>query len=111
MVLVVWHYSYTRAKLYDVCLDQENHTAMKHIEIVDGALNSRFELYAVTDQIFDLLFPAEEDEIYLEDLNKELQEDAAFWDQVYAREVDRRTVKGIHGILHTHPKAIEQTAS
>ena len=32
----------------------------------------------------------------------------------YAREVDRRTVKGIHGILHTHPKAkisiIEQTA-
>ena len=87
---------------------------MKHIEIVDGALNSRFELYAVTDQIFDLLFPADEDEIYLEDLSKELQEDAAFWDQVYAREVDRRTVQGIHGILHTHPKAkisiIEQTA-
>lgn len=65
---------------------------MKHIEIVDGALNSRFELYAVTDQVFDLLFPAEEDEIYLEELSKELQEDGAFWDQVYAREVDRRTV-------------------
>ena len=45
----------------------------------------------------------------------ELQENAAFWDQVYAREVDRRTVKGIHGILHTHPKAkisiLEQTAN
>ena len=87
---------------------------MKHIEIVDGALNSRFELYAVTDQVFDLLFPAEKDEIYLEDLSKELQEDAAFWDQVYAREVNRHTVQGIHGILHTHPKAkisiLEQTA-
>ena len=87
---------------------------MKHIEIVDGALNSRFELYAVTDQVFDLLFPIEKDEIYLEDLSKELQENAAFWDQVYAREVDRRTVQGIHGILHTNPKAkisiLEQTA-
>ncbi len=94
---------------------EDNEDNMKHIEIVDGALNSRFELYAVTDQIFDLLFPSEEDEIYLEDLNKELQENTAFWDQVYAREVDRRTVKGIHGILHTHPKAkisiLEQTAS
>ncbi len=88
---------------------------MKHIEVVDGALNSRFELYAVPDQLFDLLFSAAEDEIYLEDLSKELQENAAFWDQVYAREVDRRTVRGIHGILHIHPKAkisiLEQTAS
>ena len=78
---------------------------MKHIEIVDGALNSRFELYAVTEQVFDLLFPTEKDEIYFEDLSKELQENAAFWDQVYAQEVNRRTVQGIHGILHTHPKA------
>lgn len=78
---------------------------MKHIEIIDGALNSRFEIYAVPEQIFDVLFNKEKDEIYLEELPQELQEDAAFWDQVYALEVDRRTVKGIHGILHTHPKA------
>ncbi len=107
---MVWHYSYTRAKLYDACLDQENHTA-----IVDEALNSRFERYAVPDQVFDLLFSAEEDEIYLEDLSKEQQENAAFWDQVYAREVDRRTVQGMHGILRTHPKAkisiLERTAN
>ena len=35
LVLQQWslvvHYPCTRAKLYNVCLDQENHTAMKHI--------------------------------------------------------------------------------
>ena len=78
---------------------------MKNIEIVDGALNSRFEIYTVDDEVFQKLFPEEKDEIYLEDLSEELQNDAALWDQVYAREVDRRSVQGIHGILHTHPRA------
>ena len=78
---------------------------MKNIEIVDGALNSRFEIYAVEDEVFDVLFPGSGDEIYLEDLSEELQNDAAFWDQVYVREVERHLVQGIHGILHTHPRA------
>ena len=78
---------------------------MQNIEIVDGALNSRFEIYAVGDEVFEALFPEGKDEIYLEDLSEELQDDAALWDRVYAREVDRRSVRGIHGILHTHPKA------
>ena len=78
---------------------------MKNVEIVDGALNSRFEIYAVDDEVFQRLFPTGRDEIYLEDLNEEIQNDADFWDRVYAREVDRRSVQGIQGILHTHPRA------
>jgi hypothetical protein len=34
-----------------------------------------------------------------------LQEEVAFWDRFYSQEVDRRTVAGIHGVFHTHPKA------
>lgn len=78
---------------------------MKNIEIVDGALNSRFEIYAVTDEIFARLFPVGTDEIYLEDLDEHVQEDATFWNQVYAQALDRQSVQGIHGILHTHPRA------
>ena len=78
---------------------------MKNIEIVDGALNSRFEIYTVEDDVFNALFPDGKDEIYLEDLSEKLQSDAVFWERVYAREVERRSVQGIHGILHTHPKA------
>jgi hypothetical protein len=88
---------------------------MKNIEIVDGALNSRFEIYAVQDSIFDRLFLEGKDEIYLEDLSQELQDDAEFWNQVYATEIERPAVRGIHGIIHTHPKAkvsiLERTAS
>lgn len=77
---------------------------MKNVEVVDGALNSRFEIYAVDDEFFAQLFTSI-DEIYLEDLSEELQNDAAFWDRFYAHEVNRHSVRGIHGILHTHPKA------
>lgn len=77
---------------------------MKHVEIIDGALNSRFEIYAVSDEDFRRIFGSKE-EVYLEDLGESLQDDAAFWDRFYATEVDRRTVVGIHGVLHTHPRA------
>ena len=77
---------------------------MKHVEIIDGALNSRFEIYAVSEEDFRRVFGAK-DEVYLEDLDQSLQDDAAFWDRIYANEVDRRTVVGIHGVFHTHPKA------
>ena len=78
---------------------------MKNIQIIDGALNGRFEIYTLTDQIFNQLFALGQDEIYLEDLDEDLQNDETFWNQVYAQEIDRRTVQGIHGILHTHPRA------
>lgn len=77
---------------------------MKHVEIIDGALNSRFEIYAVAEDDFGRIFGSK-DEVYLEDLEDALQNDAAFWDRVYAQEIDRRIVVGIHGVLHTHPKA------
>jgi hypothetical protein len=76
---------------------------MKHVEIIDGALNSRFEIYAVSEEDFRRIFGSK-DEVYLEDLDDALQDDATFWDRFYAEEVDRRTVMGIHGVLHTHPK-------
>ena len=78
---------------------------MRNIEIVDGALNSRFEIYAVDDATFEALFPNGESETYLEDLSEDLQDDVAFWDRVYTREIDRHQVQGIHGVLHTHPRA------
>ena len=78
---------------------------MKNIEIVDGALNSRFEIYTVEDELFQRLFPGGTDEMYLEDLDENLQNDPAFWDRIYAQEVNRQKVQGIHGILHTHPRA------
>ena len=68
------------------------------------AFYSRFEIYAVPDEDFRRVFGSK-DEVYLEDLEESLQDDAIFWHRFYAKEVDRRTVIGIHGVFHMHPKA------
>lgn len=78
---------------------------MKNVVIIDGALNSRFEIYGIEENIFNQLFPSDIDEIYLEDLDDELQDDATFWNRVYENEIGRQNVQGIHGILHTHPRS------
>lgn len=78
---------------------------MKNIVIIDGALNSRLEIYTIDNDRFSKLFPTDIDEIYVEDLDEALQEDVEFWDHIYANEVDRQKVQGIHGIVHTHPRA------
>ncbi len=79
-------------------------TTMKNILIIDGALNSRYEVYQVTDAMFETLFHRGKQEIYLEDLDESLQGDVGFWNTLYHFQVDKKTVDGIHGILHTHPR-------
>ena len=88
---------------------------MKNVEVIDGALNSRFEIYEVSDADFERLFGTDQNEIYLDDMGEAIQNDIDLWNRVYAREVDRTQVRGIHGILHTHPRAkvaiLEQQAA
>ena len=45
---------------------------MKNVEIVDGALNRRFEIYAVDDGVFAQLFTGL-DEDYVEDLSEDMR--------------------------------------
>jgi len=77
---------------------------MKNVLIIDGALNSLYEIYMITDDMFERLFGFGKEEIYLEELSEELQNDVAFWNAFYQVEVDKKNINGIHGILHTHPK-------
>ena len=77
---------------------------MKNVLIIDGALNSQYEVYQITDAMFETLFKSDEQEIYLADLDKLLQDDVDFWNAFYHTQVDKKTVNGIHGILHTHPR-------
>ena len=76
---------------------------MKHVEIVDRAPNRRREISAVSDEDFAQVFETR-DEVCLEDLEKLLQDAAAFWDRYPPAEVDRRTVVRIHGVFHTHQR-------
>jgi hypothetical protein len=76
--------------------------AMKNIQVVDGGANSLFEVYAVPDEIFSLMFPNGSDVAFLEDVDRVFTEhgNQRLWQDVYANRLEKRSVQGIHGTLH-----------
>jgi len=71
---------------------------MKNIQVIDGAMNSIFEIYAIRDDLFARLFPDGADIAFA----NEFSEDLPGLAKLYARLVPKRKVKGIHGTLHLH---------
>lgn len=77
---------------------------MKNIQIIDGSVNSIFEIYCVDEDIFQVIFPEDRDIAFIDDLksylNYERKEIQEFWSRVYGNRVDKKKVIGIHGTLH-----------
>jgi hypothetical protein len=69
---------------------------MKNIQVIDGAMNSIFEIYAIRNDLFARLFPNGADIAF----TRELPENLPGIEKLYARRVPKRKVKGIHGTLH-----------
>lgn len=74
---------------------------MKNIQIIDGAKNCVYDIFAASDEEFALIFPngtdiAFIDEVYARGDKKKL--DAAF-NNIWSRPVQKIQVQGIHGIL------------
>lgn len=77
---------------------------MKNIQVIDGAANSVFEIYAVDDETFNKIFDNGKDVMFLSDLLDYLDYDkpeiVAFWKKFYSNRINKKTVSGIHGTLH-----------
>jgi hypothetical protein len=78
-----------------------NISPMKNIQVIDGADNCVYDIFAATDEEFSLIFPDNEnvafiDEVYLrgteEALNKAFK-------NIWARRLPKHEVQGIHGLL------------
>jgi hypothetical protein len=76
---------------------------MKNIQVIDGAFNSVFELYSVSDEVFVRLFPGGADISFMEDF----PDDDPVWIDFYQKPVRKRDVIGIHGTLHLNDKSIK----
>ena len=74
---------------------------MKNVQIIDGAINSVFEIYGVSDPIFNKLFPNGTDISFMEDF----AEQDPVWLGFYNNRVSKQSVPGIHGTLHLGDKA------
>lgn len=75
---------------------------MKNVQVVDGGANSLFEIYAVPDEIFNLMFPNGSDVAFLEDVDRVFAQhgNQSLWQDVYATRLEKRSVRGVHGTLH-----------
>jgi hypothetical protein len=77
----------------------------KNIQVIDGAINSTFEVYQVPEELFNLLFPDGTDVAYLDEVEERLKlnsidEEIEMWGAVYRNKVDKKQLTGIHGTLH-----------
>lgn len=76
---------------------------MKHIQVVDGADNCVFPVYAVSERDFKLLFPAHGQNVeFAQDLALRLggeREAGQLIMRCTAEHVNKSTITGIHGTL------------
>lgn len=75
---------------------------MKNIQIIDGARNCTFSIYAATEAEFFLVFPAPGQDVeFADDFFERIGDASAkpICDALWTRPVDKKQVQGIHGTL------------
>lgn len=74
---------------------------MKNIQVIDGAENCVYDIFAATDEEFNLIFPAGQDVAFIDEVQKRLsaeQFEKAF-EKIWERRQKKANVNGIHGTL------------
>ena len=75
---------------------------MKNIQIIDGALNSTYAIFASTEEEFAAIFPDQGQYIeFIEDVVARIGDAEAgkLMEPIWERPVSKRKVRGIHGTL------------
>lgn len=75
---------------------------MKNVQIIDGADNCSYSIYAFTDELFSTIFPAPGQDVeFIEDVLERLDTEALDepFKKVWTRPVSKPDVVGIHGTL------------
>jgi TRAP-type C4-dicarboxylate transport system substrate-binding protein len=71
----------------------------RNVQVIDGAINSTFDIFQVSIEQFEKLFPNDNNVAFIEDFPF-LIDDSDFWNEFYINKVAKTKVKGIHGTLH-----------
>ena len=74
---------------------------MKNIQVIDGAINSVYDIFVATDEEFSLIFPEGQDIAFIDEVYE--RGNAEAWDKAFKNIWERRIPKldanGIHGLL------------
>lgn len=74
---------------------------MKNIQVIDGALNSVYDMFGVTEHEFSLIFTVGQDVAFIDEViarGPEDQLDAAL-NNTWKRRIAKKDAMGIHGLL------------
>lgn len=75
---------------------------MKNIQVIDGAANCVYDIFAATDEEFDLIFPSGQDVAFIDEVYRagcdEVKLNRAF-ESIWTRRVIKSQAMGIHGLL------------
>ena len=74
---------------------------MKNIQIIDGAMNCTYDIYAATEDEFEEIFPNETNIEFIEDFFDRVGEERAgtITSNLWGRFVKKEQAQGIHGTL------------
>jgi len=74
---------------------------MKNIQVIDGALNCVYDIFAATDEEFALIFPSGQDIAFIDEVlargNSPALDNAL--NNIWRRRIPKINVTGIHGLL------------
>jgi hypothetical protein len=74
---------------------------MKNIQVIDGADNCVYDIFAATEAEFALIFPGIEDVAFIDEVyarRSPIELDEVF-SRIWKRRIFKRDAMGIHGIL------------
>lgn len=74
---------------------------MKNIQVIDGALNCTYSIFAASEDEFKMIFPDGRDIEFNDDLAERLgkQQATALLEKIWGKLIDKKSVNGIHGTL------------
>lgn len=74
---------------------------MKNVQVIDGADNCAYNVYAISDDDYDLMFPNGQDIEFIEDFWKRLGQKKAqeIRDRLNRGLLRKTEIRGIHGTL------------
>jgi hypothetical protein len=74
---------------------------MKNIQVIDGALNCVYDIFAATDEEFALIFHGDQDVAFIDEVMARgpVHDLNSAFERIWQRRIPKREAMGIHGLL------------
>ena len=74
---------------------------MKNVQVIDGAINCVYDVFAVEDADFDLLFPPGQDVAFIDEVLARHSPETLepVFERMWRSRMPKRDVAGLHGLL------------